>query len=119
MVFLRWWRVIDQNDDDNEKWVFESRDQKFKANKFDFFFFWSVQGFGTFFWLFICFVKIFSFSFFWFVLALSNFALYFTNLVAYYKCRKDHKKKMDDLMGGSFKMSSLFVKGIKNKLGLK
>ena len=111
---MRWWRVNDEND--NESWVFESHDQNIKPNKFDVFFFWSVQIFSVFFWVFICFIKLITFSIFWFILALCGFGLNFTNLFAYYKCRKDYKKKMKDLMGGSFG-TSVFVSAIKNKLG--
>lgn len=112
---LRWWRVIDE--EGKEKWIFESHDQDLKNNKIDGVFFWYGQIFASVFWVCMTFVKVLTMSPFWVILSSASFGLSGTNLYAYYMCRKDFKKKMNNILGGSMSVGGVVMDSIKSKFG--
>lgn len=114
---LRWWRIIDE--EGKEKWIFESHDEDLKNNKIDGIFFWYGQIFATLFWICMTFIKILTLSPFWVILSSASFGLTGTNLYAYYMCRKDYKKKLNNILGGGMGMGmgGVVMDSIKARFG--
>ena len=92
LVGLRWWSFIDP--EGNEKWVFESRNNKQPNNALDTTVFWYTQIGASFFWLVIICWEVLMMRIFWTILCAICFGLSFTNLYAYYQCNADYKNKI-------------------------
>lgn len=63
LVGLRWWSEI--SEDGTEKWVFESKDNKYSPNNVDSAFFWTGQIVGAGTWLFFLVLNVLSFTPYW------------------------------------------------------
>lgn len=66
LVGLRWHNEI--LDDNTEKWIFESYDEKVQLNLFDKTLFWWTQGGMVIFWLVMTIIQLIGFDFFWVIL---------------------------------------------------
>lgn len=84
LVGLRWWSEID--DDGNEKWIFESKDEKVEVGKTDSFVFWTALYVTPMVWGFFAFMDIISLKFFWAMLCVVCIILSSANVIGYYKC---------------------------------
>lgn len=97
LLGMRWWTTIDE--DGLEKWFFESynfdfqKEQEAQSNIF-----WPAQILCTLFWVVMLFLKIITFTLLWSCLATICLTQTGLNLYGYYKCSKDQKKKMANLM---------------------
>ncbi|KAM3147676.1 Eukaryotic protein of unknown function (DUF846) [Paramecium bursaria] len=94
LVGLKWETVDLDNGKSDLK--FFSRDN-FSINQVDAAFFWSSQVGFTIAWTVFGIKNLFGFSIFWLSLIAIVFSLLFTNLWGFYKCRGQHKAKMDKL----------------------
>jgi len=92
LVGLRWWSEI--TEDGTEKWHFESYDEKFKTNIFDRTVFWWAQIIMCLFWFAIIIVDLVKLEFQWATIALVCLILTAINYLGFFRCSKDHKKKL-------------------------
>mmetsp|Transcript_74673 Transcript_74673/g.86699 ORF Transcript_74673/g.86699 Transcript_74673/m.86699 type:complete len:246 (-) Transcript_74673:119-856(-) len=96
LVGLRWWSA--PNDEGDEDWYFESYDQRLIPNAVDSKFFWYSQISLFVFWLVFSVFSVLGFRFFWGSACIIALMLAGTNLWGYYKCSKDHEKKVTEFM---------------------
>jgi len=118
LVGLRWWSEIDEHGKEN--WIFESNDQQTGVGATDSFVFWTALYGTPLVWAFFIFIDLIGMKFFWLNVAVVCMILSGINLVGYYKCQKDHQKKLtsyiqDKAMGAA--MGS-FREGILSKIPL-
>jgi len=98
LVGLRWWS--DFREDGTEVWYFESYDEKIQLNPFDQRFFWWSQYIALIYWAVFSFLDVLGLKIYWATCTIICLVLTGVNLWGYYKCSKDHQKKMDDMMKG-------------------
>jgi len=60
---LRWWSIIQE--DNSEKWIFESRDVEYKPHTVDLICFWGSMAAGGAFWAIFGFLNILAFRWTW------------------------------------------------------
>ncbi|CAK90160.1 unnamed protein product (macronuclear) [Paramecium tetraurelia] len=94
LIGLRWWIEMDIKGE--QKWMFQTQSQE-QSNKVDKYFFWACLIYGTLFWCIMCLGDFFGFKIFWLPLPIICFVLSLTNLQGFYKCRGEHKKKLQQL----------------------
>mmetsp|Transcript_41013 Transcript_41013/g.30163 ORF Transcript_41013/g.30163 Transcript_41013/m.30163 type:complete len:200 (-) Transcript_41013:83-682(-) len=94
LVGLRWWSEI--KEDGREEWVFESVDEagQKQVGATDSFVFWTTLYLTPIVWLFFALMALLSLKLFWFNIALVCAVLSAINVVGYYKCQQDHKRKL-------------------------
>jgi len=95
LVGLRWWS--DFKEDGEEVWYFESYDEQVQLNPVDKRFFWWSQYIAIGFWAVVSFLDILGLKLYWGTAAIICLVLSFVNMWGYYKCSKEHQKKMSDL----------------------
>lgn len=95
LVGLRWWSQL--TDDDEEEWVFESRNPKREPHSFNESIFWFSQFIFCLFWVVILLINFITLSLFWIGLGFFASLLGMINLYCYFKCRGEHQKKVRDL----------------------
>jgi len=110
LVGLRWHNEI--LDDNTEKWIFESYDEKVQLNLFDKTLFWWTQGGMVIFWFVMTIIQLIGFDFFWATSTIICLVLNISNYIGFYKCSKDHQKKVKDLM------QKAAIAGIKKNMGV-
>ena len=92
LVNLRWWSDIDEVG--NEKWVFESNEEKREVGATDSFVFWGALYLTPVVWGVFAFMDFIGFKFFWMLLCILCLTLSSTNTMAFYQCQKDHQAKV-------------------------
>ena len=92
LVNLRWWSDLDEVG--NEKWVFESNDEKREVGATDSFVFWGALYLTPVAWGVFAFMDFIGFKFFWMLLCILCLVLSSTNTMAFYQCQKDHQAKV-------------------------
>jgi len=96
LVGLKWGSEI--LDDGTEKWKFESYDEKIIVNPFDKTLFWWSQAIVCILWVALSILKLVLFDFFWATAAIVCWILSWSNLIGFFRCSRDHQKKVKDLM---------------------
>lgn len=84
LVNLRWWSDLDEVG--NEKWVFESNDEKREVGATDSFVFWGALYLTPVAWGVFAFMDFIGFKFFWMLLCILCLVLSSTNTMAFYQC---------------------------------
>lgn len=97
LVGLRWWS--DFKEDGTEEWRFESYNYERYINPIDKSFFWTSQVILSAFWAVFVAKQILTFGLYWLTLDILGFALSFANLWGFFKCSREHQKKMKDMKG--------------------
>lgn len=96
LVGLRWWSFI--NDDNETEWVYESKKYDLVIDKTDYVIFWYGQYMISCFWPIMTVIKLIGLDAFWGQLCVIGSSLNVTNTLAYYKCFKEHQKKVKEHM---------------------
>merc|ERR1712216_971644 len=94
LVGLRWWNDI--KEDGASEWVFESIADESVVNPTDRKVFWMGLYAWPVLWSLLLIVNLFSFDFNWLVLLVMAFVFGASNVVGYWKCSKDAKKRMKE-----------------------
>jgi hypothetical protein len=97
LVGLRWNNRI--KEDGSEEWVFESLTDDSKLNAVDTWVFWLALLAAPVVWVIFFVANLLTFNAFWAMCTLVNLILTSSNVVGYYKCRKDHKQKLKGYLG--------------------
>merc|ERR1712146_764934 len=121
---LRWWN--DVKEDGSNKWEFESIDNLNEIDPQDSrLFWWGLYGTPVI-WVIFFIVGILKFSLQWMIIVMVALVLSGANIVGYYKCSADSKKKMEELMksgsvsvavGVGKSMFSSFMGGLTSAFG--
>ncbi|CAD8091872.1 unnamed protein product [Paramecium primaurelia] len=91
LVGLCWWIEFNA-----KKWNVQTQSQE-QSNKVDQCFFWACLVYGTIFWAIMCLGDLIGFKAIWLPLPILCLFLSATNFHGFYKCRGDHKKKLQQL----------------------
>mmetsp|Transcript_48459 Transcript_48459/g.55750 ORF Transcript_48459/g.55750 Transcript_48459/m.55750 type:complete len:213 (+) Transcript_48459:57-695(+) len=92
LVGLRWWSHIQE--DGSEIWYFESFDEKIKNNSTDSTVFWGALYLTPLLWFGLLIIAFLKFNYIWLVVCLIALVLSCSNVIGFYRCSKDHKKKV-------------------------
>eukprot|EP01017_Pseudomicrothorax_dubius_P007108 TRINITY_DN12152_c0_g1_i4.p1 TRINITY_DN12152_c0_g1~~TRINITY_DN12152_c0_g1_i4.p1 ORF type:complete len:224 (-),score=36.91 TRINITY_DN12152_c0_g1_i4:85-756(-) len=111
LVGLRWWSEFDEDGD--EIWKFESHDFEFEVHPIDRHIFWWSQVISSGFWTIIAVVDILSMNVFRGASSIICAGLAVTNLWGYYKCSKEHQRKVRDFMSS---MGANALTGVANRI---
>jgi len=104
-VGLRWWNVV--KDDGTNEWRFESVENLNEVHPTDArLFWWGLYGTPVV-WILLLLVALLKFNVQWMVIVVVALVLSGANIVGYYKCSKDQKKKVQSLVQGGTLLSSL------------
>ena len=96
LVGLRWWNNV--KEDGSNDWVFESIDNPNEIDPQDSrIFWWGLYG-TPIIWIIFLIVGILKFSIQWMVIVIVALVTSGANIVGYYKCSADSKKKVEELM---------------------
>jgi len=105
LVGLRWWNVV--KDDGTNEWRFESVENLNEVHPTDArLFWWGLYGTPVV-WILLLLVALLKFNVQWMVIVVVALVLSGANIVGYYKCSKDQKKKVQSLVQGGTLLSSL------------
>ncbi|CAK94035.1 unnamed protein product (macronuclear) [Paramecium tetraurelia] len=91
LVGLCWWLEVK-----GKKWSVQTQSQE-QSNQVDQYFFWACLVYGTIFWGIMCLGDLIGFKAIWLPLPIMCLLLTATNFQGFYKCRGDHKKKLQQL----------------------
>lgn len=97
LVGLRWWNRI--REDGVSEWIFESRHEGEKkegvatTNATDYGVFWSLIVIWPLLWVFLLIINLISLSFDWAIMNVMLFMCAAPNLLGYWRCSKDAKKR--------------------------
>lgn len=94
LVGLRWWN--DVGDDGGSKWMFESLDDESTLSATDSYIFWGVLYVWPLVWVVFFILNLFAFDWNWVILILMVLIFASTNVVGYWKCSKDQKRRVAD-----------------------
>jgi len=112
LVGLRWWNEV--KPDGTDVWIFESLEDRTKINNKEFWWFWGVMVIFPILWAFFAFGAIFSilsFSPQWVLVCAIVLILYGANLLGFWKCAKDAKKRVKNYatqQASSYLASAIF-----------
>ena len=95
LVGLRWWNEV--REDGTEVWIFESDHEK-RATSIDTTLFWGSLYIAPAFWGVFLIIELIGLSLIWFLVCLISFVLTFSNMVGYYKCSGEQKKKLSQFL---------------------
>jgi hypothetical protein len=99
LVGLRWWNNV--RDDGSNEWVFESIENPGEVHPSDARLFWTGLYATPVIWAVFLLVAILKFSVSWLVIVLVALVLSFANIVGYYKCSNDQKKRVQSMVQGA------------------
>ena len=99
LVGLRWWNNV--RDDGSNEWVFESIENPGEIHPTDARLFWTGLYVTPFLWVAFLLVALLKFSVQWLVIVLVALVLSGANIVGYYKCSNDQKKKVQNMVQGA------------------
>lgn len=105
LVGLRWWNVV--KDDGTNEWRFESVENPNEVHPTDARLFWWGMYITPIVWLLLFLIALLKFNIQWMVIVLVALVLNGANIVGYYKCSKDQKKKVQSLVQGGAMFSAL------------
>eukprot|EP00386_Alphamonas_edax_P013734 GDKI01042343.1.p1 GENE.GDKI01042343.1~~GDKI01042343.1.p1 ORF type:complete len:198 (-),score=83.22 GDKI01042343.1:21-614(-) len=94
LVGMRWWNDI--KEDGTSEWVFESIPDERVLDATDKTVFWGATYVWPLVWLVFFIIDLIGFQFDWLLLVIMGLSLSMGNLIGYWKCSKDQKKKMKD-----------------------
>eukprot|EP01069_Polyplicarium_translucidae_P002371 Polyplicarium_translucidae@DN2011_c0_g1_i1.p1 len=94
LVGMRWWNNI--KDDGSNEWIFESRTNEGNINATDKTVFWTGVYVWPIVWVVLFIVYLLRFEIQWMLLVTVAMSLSLANLVGYWKCSKDSKRKMQE-----------------------
>eukprot|EP00760_Papus_ankaliazontas_P002501 PhM_4_TR11044/c0_g2_i1/m.87632 len=97
LVGLRWWNQIAE--DGASTWHFESLSDTARLNDREAYLFWSVTAGNCVVWGLFSVFSVFSFQ--WLPLAVLGFVLATSNFVGYFRCRRDAKQKITQVMASA------------------
>ena len=86
-------------EDGTEEWKYESLTDDSKLNSVDIWVFWIALLATPVVWVVFFVANVLTFTAFWAMCTLVNLILASTNVVGYYRCRKDHKQKLKGMLG--------------------
>jgi len=103
LVGLRWWNIIKDADDGGEinEWVFESLQDESQLDPLDKNVFWLGTYAWALIWTIFLIVNVLSLNLSWLVFLVVAEVFAWTNLVAFWKCSKDQKDKMQSWVTGA------------------
>ena len=96
LVGLRWWNNV--RDDGSNEWVFESIENPSEIHPTDARLFWTGLYGAPIIWSVFLLISILKFSVQWLVIVLVALVLSGANIVGYYKCSNDQKKKISNIV---------------------
>lgn len=99
LVGLRWWNHV--RDDGSNEWVFESIENPNEIHPSDSRIFWLGLYVTPMLWSTFFLIALLKFSVSWLVIVMVALVLSFANIVGYYKCSNDQKKKVRNVMEGA------------------
>eukprot|EP00624_Nannochloropsis_granulata_P001650 evm.model.NODE_18044_length_13276_cov_24.207518.3 len=99
LVGLRWWNNV--RDDGSNEWVFESIENPGEIHATDARLFWTGLYVTPALWVVFFLVALLKFSVQWLVIVLVALVLSGANIVGYYKCSNDQKKKVQNMVQGA------------------
>jgi hypothetical protein len=108
LVGLRWWNEV--KEDGSEEWIFES-DHEIRGTSIDTSIFWFSLYILPIFWGIILFLDIISFKWMWAIAAIIAMTLTGSNMIGYYKCSNEQKKKISSFIfeKGAAGFTNLFM----------
>lgn len=123
LVGLRWWNEV--RDDGSEVWIFESDhegksysfyDVTVRQSNIDTKIFWFSLYVTPVFWFVFLLIEVIGLQLMWGLLCLISLVLSGSNMVGYYKCSGEQKKKMSNFImsKGTEGITNLFMGGSKN-----
>eukprot|EP00392_Amoebophrya_sp_AT5.2_P012902 g13009.t1 len=103
LVGLRWWNVIRDGDDGEEvnEWIFESLQDETQLDPLDKNVFWLGTYTWALIWTLFLILNVISLSFSWLVFLVVANVFAWSNLVAFWKCSRDQKDKMQNWVTGA------------------
>ncbi|TFJ88077.1 hypothetical protein NSK_000431 [Nannochloropsis salina CCMP1776] len=99
LVGLRWWNNV--RDDGSNEWVFESVENPGEIHPADARLFWTGLYVTPIVWSVFFLVALLKFSVQWLVIVFVALVLSGANIVGYYKCSNDQKKKVQNVVQGA------------------
>lgn len=96
LVGLRWWSEV--KDDGSNVWIFESKSANRQVHPRDAQVFWTALYVTPIVWIVFAIGAVFSFNFDWLLVVLVALILCTANLIGYWKCEKDAKKKIQSFI---------------------
>lgn len=99
LVGLRWWNHV--RDDGSNEWVFESIENPGEVHPSDARLFWTGLYATPAIWAVFLLVSLLKFSVQWLVIVLVALVLSGANIVGYYKCSNDQKKRVQSMVQGA------------------
>jgi hypothetical protein len=96
LVGLRWWNNV--RDDGSNEWVFESIENPNEIHPSDSRLFWTGLYVTPGLWLLFLVIAVLKFSIQWLVIVMVALVLNSANIVGYYKCSKDQKKRLQSVL---------------------
>jgi len=104
LVGLRWWNMLEP--DGSTKWIFESA-ENYNGNIFDRKFFWSVLYTTPLLWFVLLIVGLLKVHINWLIIVFTAIILSGSNVYGYYKCSKDQKAKVQQMMNKGAQLGAL------------